>query len=129
MTQHSSKREQAKNRIKAGSKGGPAGVWSARKAQLLGTYCKKHGCSLDRNSKAAKSMKKWQDEKWTTSDGSPSRKEGRKSVKRYRPASVWKKLDKKEKASLNRSKTAGDKKGKAIVSLPKKLKKKAAVPK
>lgn len=31
------------NRIKAGTKGGPAGKWSARKAQLLATRYKKAG--------------------------------------------------------------------------------------
>jgi|TARA_B100001094_G_C17553056_1_gene494661 hypothetical protein len=31
------------NEIKAGSKGGPAGKWSARKAQLLATRYKKAG--------------------------------------------------------------------------------------
>ena len=31
------------NRIKAGSKGGPAGVWSARKAQMLARAYKKAG--------------------------------------------------------------------------------------
>jgi len=30
-------------RIKAGTKGGPAGVWSARKAQLLARMYKKKG--------------------------------------------------------------------------------------
>lgn len=30
-------------RIKAGTKGGPAGVWSARKAQLLALQYKKKG--------------------------------------------------------------------------------------
>ena len=116
-----SKREIAKNRIKAGSKGGPPGVWSARKAQLLGTYCKANGCSLDRSSKASKSLQKWQDESWKTSDGSPSRKEGRKTVKRYRPARVWDSLNSKEIKSLDASKTRGDRLGKSNVSIPKKL--------
>ena len=31
------------NRIKAGSKGGPAGVWSARKAQMLAREYKAKG--------------------------------------------------------------------------------------
>ena len=31
------------NRIKAGTKGGPAGKWSARKAQLLASEYKKAG--------------------------------------------------------------------------------------
>jgi hypothetical protein len=36
-------RKQLFNRIKAGTKGGDAGEWSARKAQLLATEYKKRG--------------------------------------------------------------------------------------
>ena len=36
-------REGLFNRIKAGSKGGPAGVWSARKAQMLAREYKAKG--------------------------------------------------------------------------------------
>jgi len=36
-------RERLFNKIKAGKKGGPAGKWSARKAQLLASEYKKAG--------------------------------------------------------------------------------------
>lgn len=124
-------RERIKERIKAGSKGGKPGQWSAVKSLMLAKECKKKGCSLPRNSKKAKSMKKWVGEKWRTSDGKPAirkNKKGETITTRFRPDKVWKKLDKKERASLNRSKIAGSKKGKQVVSLPKKLKKKAKVP-
>jgi hypothetical protein len=38
-----SMRKRLFERIKAGTKGGPAGVWSARKAQLLAVQYKKNG--------------------------------------------------------------------------------------
>jgi len=38
-----SMRKRLFERIKAGTKGGPAGVWSARKAQLLAEQYKKNG--------------------------------------------------------------------------------------
>jgi|TARA_R100001086_G_scaffold232189_1_gene153317 hypothetical protein len=38
-----SMRKRMFQRIKAGTKGGPAGVWSARKAQLLARMYKKKG--------------------------------------------------------------------------------------
>ena len=125
-----SQREQIKERIKAGNKGGKSGQWSAVKSLMLAKECKKKGCSLSRNSKKAKAMKRWTDEKWRTSDGKPAirkNKKGETITTRFRPDAVWKKLDKKEKQSLNRSKIEGSKKGKQIVSLPKKLKKKAKV--
>lgn len=114
-----SKREEAKNRIKAGSKGGPPGVWSARKAQLLGTYCKKNGCSLNRNSEEAKSMDKWTKEKWQYSSDKSQGKG------RFRPESVWDKMSKKEKDSLNSSKYRGRKIGLKVVPIPKKIRSKA----
>jgi hypothetical protein len=93
------------NRIKAGSKGGKPGQWSARKAQML--------------AKAYKSLKKWTKQKWRTSDGSKS--EGKK---RYLPDAAWKALSPSEKAATNRAKAEGNRKGKQFVAQPDKIKKK-----
>ena len=112
--------------VKASSKGGPSGVWSARKAQLATARYKKAGGGYSGKKSSSNSLAKWTKQDWKTSDGSPSRKPGRKSVKRYLPAKAWKSMSAKEKAAANRSKSAGDKKGKAVVSLPKNLKKKVA---
>ena len=125
-------RESIKARIKAGSKGGKPGQWSAIKSLMLAKECKKKGCSLSRKSKKAKSMRKWLGEKWQTSDGKPAIRKNRKGetiTTRFRPKKVWQKLSKKEKNSLNRTKIEGSKKGKQVVGLPIKLKKKAKVPK
>ena len=71
--------------------------------------------------KSQKSLKKWTKEKWTTSDGSPS-----KGKKRYLPAAAWSALTPAEKAATNRAKAEGNKKGKQFVKQPKSIAKKAA---
>jgi hypothetical protein len=68
-----------------------------------------------------KSLKSWGDQKWRTSDGSPS-----KGKKRYLPDSAWKSLSPAEKAATNKAKAAGKKKGKQFVAQPKKVAKKVA---
>lgn len=60
-------REQIKNRIMAGSKGGKPGQWSARKAQLLAQeYKKKGGGYRGEKTEKQKSLKRWGDQKWMT---------------------------------------------------------------
>ncbi len=67
------------------------------------------------------SLKKWTEQKWRTSDGSPS--EGKK---RYLPDAAWKSLTPAEKAATNRAKSAGNKAGKQFVAQPAKIQKKTA---
>jgi hypothetical protein len=71
--------------------------------------------------KSQQSLKKWTNEKWKTSDGSPS-----KGNKRYLPEKAWDALSPGEKASTNRAKKEGNKKGKQFVQQPKKIAKKTA---
>ena len=66
-----------------------------------------------------KSLKKWGQQKWRTSDGSPS-----KGKKRYLPDKAWKALTPGEKAATNKAKAAGNKKGKQFVAQPKNIAKK-----
>jgi hypothetical protein len=63
-----------------------------------------------------KSLKKWSDQKWRTSDGTPS--EGKK---RYLPDKAWDALSASEKAATNKAKATGNKKGKQFVAQPKKV--------
>lgn len=63
-----------------------------------------------------KSLKKWTEQEWTTSDGSPS-----KGKKRYLPKAAWKALTPSEKAATNAAKAAGNKSGKQFVAQPKKI--------
>lgn len=66
--------------------------------------------------KPQQDLKKWTDQKWRTSDGSPS-----KGKKRYLPDAAWKALSPAEKAATNRTKAAGNKAGKQFVKQPKKI--------
>jgi len=60
-------RERIKDRIMAGSKGGKAGEWSARKAQMLAkAYKEKGGGYKGEEGKSQKSLKRWGNEKWMT---------------------------------------------------------------
>jgi hypothetical protein len=67
------------------------------------------------------SLKEWTKQKWTTSDGSPS-----KGKKRYLPEAAWKSLSASEKAATNKAKAAGDKAGKQFVKQPKAIAKKVS---
>ena len=107
-------RERIKNRIMRGTKGGRAGQWSARKAQLLvQAYEKAGGGYKGGRSKSQAGLKKWGKEKWTTSDGKPSLRKGKD--KRYLPERVWKKLKPAEKSAANRAKAEGSKRGDQFV--------------
>lgn len=68
-----------------------------------------------------KSLKRWTEQEWTTSDGSPS--EGKK---RYLPKKAWRALSAGEKAATNRAKAEGNAQGKQFVKQPDKIAKKVA---
>lgn len=73
--------------------------------------------------KSQESLKKWTDQKWTTSDGKPS-----KGKKRYLPEKAWDALSPAEKKATNAAKAKGDggKPGKQVAPQPKKIAKKTA---
>lgn len=108
-------------RIKSGSKGGNAGQWSARKAQLAVAAYKKAGGGYSGKKSSSNSLAKWTKQKWRTSDGKPS-----KGKKRYLPDKAWKSLSASEKRATNRAKAEGNKKGKQFVRQPKKIAAKVA---
>jgi hypothetical protein len=68
-----------------------------------------------------KSLKDWSDQKWRTSDGTPS-----KGKKRYLPDAAWKSLSPSEKAATNKAKAEGNRKGKQFVPQPKSVAQKTA---
>lgn len=109
------------SRVKAGTKGGDPGEWSARKAQLATQIYKKGGGGYVGAKSSDNSLKKWGDQKWKTSDGKPS--EGKK---RYLPEKAWKSLTPGEKASTNKAKAKGNASGKQFVAQPKKIAKKVS---
>ncbi len=108
-------RERIKKKITAGSKGGNPGQWSARKAQLLAQEYEKEGGGYKKPPSAAqKSLKQWEDEKWTTADGAKARRGA--TTTRYLPEKAWDKLSPSEKAATNKKKEEGSRKGRQFVS-------------
>ena len=99
--------------VKAGSKGGRPGQWSARKAQLATARYKKAGGGYKGAKSSSNSLSKWSKQKWRTSDGSPS-----KGKKRYLPDAAWAALSPAEKAATNRAKAKGNRSGKRFVKQP-----------
>lgn len=107
--------------VKASTKGGDPGEWSARKAQLATQKYKASGGGYEGPKKADNSLSKWTDQKWRTSDNKPS--EGKK---RYLPDKAWGALSSGEKVATNKAKAAGNAAGKQFVAQPKKVAAKAA---
>lgn len=102
--------------VKAGTKGGDASEWSARKAQLAVAMYKKSGGGYVGKKSESNSLSKWSKEKWTTSSGKPS--EGKR---RYLPAKAWSALSASQKAATNRAKAEGNEKGQQFVKQPKSI--------
>jgi hypothetical protein len=102
--------------VKSGSKGGDAGEWSARKSQLAVKRYKDAGGGYKGAKSESNSLSKWSKQEWTTSSGKPS--EGKR---RYLPKAAWVALSSSEKASTNKAKAEGAKKGKQFVKQPKKV--------
>jgi hypothetical protein len=109
------------SRVKAGSKGGDSGEWSARKAQLAVSQYKKAGGSFV-GPKRSTSLSKWTQQNWRTKSGKPSGETG----ERYLPEKAIKSLSSAEYAATTRAKREGTAKGKQFVSQPKKIASKVA---
>lgn len=109
-------RERIKKEIVAGNKAGNPGQWSARKAQLLVQEYEKEGGGYKKpQNPAQKGLKKWGDEKWTTSDGKQTRRSG--GTARYLPEKAWERLSPSQKAATNKRKEEGSKEGKQFVAI------------
>ena len=69
-------RERLKEKITAGTRGGKAGQWSARKAQLLkAEYEKAGGGYKGKKTAAQKHLSEWSGQNWKTSDDKPAGRE------------------------------------------------------
>ena len=102
-----------KGRIKAGTKGGRAGQWSAHKAQLAVLAYKKAGGGYSGKKSSNNSLKKWGDQKWRTASGKKSSETGEV----YAPSKTIEKLKSTEKgrrklSAANKKKRAATKQGK-----------------
>jgi hypothetical protein len=108
--------------VKAGSKGGSPGQWSARKAQIAVARYKKAGGGYKGAKSSKNSLAKWTKQKWRTKSGKPSSETG----ERYLPEKAIKKLTAEEYARTTRAKRIGKAMGKQFVPQPKSIKKKTA---
>jgi hypothetical protein len=102
-------------RVKAGSEGGRAGQWSARKAQLVASrYEAAGGGYRGGKVKTQRSLTRWTAERWTTSDGKPAIRKG--GTTRYLPAAAWARLTPAQRAATNAKKREGSREGKQFVA-------------
>lgn len=108
--------------VKAGSKGGSPGQWSARKAQLAVQKYKAAGGGYSGAKSSSNSLSKWTKQKWRTKSGKPSLETG----ERYLPEKAIKSLSSSEYASTTRAKRIGKAMGKQFVAQPKNIKEKTA---
>lgn len=78
-------RERIKNRVMAGTRGGKAGQWSARKAQLVAQEYKEAGGGYQGGKEEKqKSLEKWGKEKWMTKDEYEKRSKAKSAAKKYK---------------------------------------------
>ena len=104
-------------KVKAGTKGGKAGQWSARKAQLATKEYKSSGGGYSGSKSSSNSLTKWTKQKWRTKSGKPSSKTG----ERYLPDKAIKNLSSKEYAATTKKKREDTKKGKQFSRQPSKI--------
>ena len=110
--------------VKASSKGGKPGQWSARKAQLATQRYKAFGGGYKGPKKADNSLTKWTKEDWGTRSGKPSTQGPKATGERYLPRQAREKLTASEYAATTRAKREGTRQGKQYVPQPESIKKK-----
>jgi hypothetical protein len=111
----------------AGSKGGAAGQWSARKAQMLAQQYKKAGGGYrGGKGKTQKSLSKWTKEDWGTKSGKPSTQGKTATGERYLPKRTREKLSAAEYVATSAKKRRDTKAGKQFSKQPKKIAKKTS---
>lgn len=107
--------------VKAGTKGGDAGQWSARKAQLAVSKYKEAGGKYEGKNSSSNSLSKWTKQEWTTKSGKPSKETG----ERYLPKKAIESLTPQEYAATTKAKRQGGGTGN-VVGQPKSIAKKTA---
>lgn len=95
--------QKIKTKIHEGSKGGAAGTWNARKAQLAVLEYKKQGGGYIGEKSTHNSLVKWTNEKWGYIDG--------KKGNRYLPEHVRNRLTEEQKKTENTAKQKATKNG------------------
>ena len=112
-------RDQIKEDVQAGDKGGKPGQWSARKAQMVASEYKKRGGEYKGpKDDRAQHLDQWTAEEWQTKDGNANANTDRSEhgvVHRYLPKKAWEKMSAEEKEETERMKVHGSKEGKQFV--------------
>lgn len=110
-------------KIKKGSKGGAAGTWNARKAQLAVAEYKKSGGGYKGHKTKNNDLVKWTDQDWGyVTEGDEEKPKNKRG--RYLPKKVRDSLTSKEKAATNRRKRVAIKQRKKKAKYSKKIAKK-----
>ena len=108
-------RERLKRQITAGTKGGRAGQWSARKAQLLAHEYEAHGGGYTgAKTEAQQHLDEWTHEGWQTRDGKPARRGA--TTARYLPKQAWDELTPAEQRATDKKKRSASKAGRQFVA-------------
>jgi hypothetical protein len=107
--------------VKSGTKGGDAGQWSARKAQIAVAKYKEAGGKYAGKKSESNSLSKWTKQEWTTKSGKPSKETG----ERYLPKKAIESLSSSEYAATTRAKRQGGGTG-SVVNQPESIAKKTA---
>lgn len=114
--------EKVKRRVTRGDKGGEAGEWSARKAQLAVAEYKKAGGGYSGAKQPGNALATWTKEAWDTASGKPSGETG----ERYLPKAARKALSRDEVARSTAKKRADSKAGRQFSAQPKDVARKVA---
>jgi hypothetical protein len=102
--------------VKSSTKGGDAGQWSARKAQLAVAKYKEAGGKYSGKKSSDNSLSKWTKQEWGTKSGKPSKETG----ERYLPKKAISALSNAEYAATTRAKREGGGTG-SVVKQPKNI--------
>lgn len=112
-------RRKLKEEIMQSDKGGKPGQWSARKSQLLVKEYERQGGDYkqDKKDKAAKSLERWTENDWQTSEGTAAA-EGAEGMARYLPYDAWALLTEAGRKQANETKQREDDKGEQYADWP-----------
>ena len=114
--------EKVKHEVTEGDKGGKAGQWSARKAQLSVQEYKKEGGGYKGPKDADNHLHQWTEEDWGTKSGEVSGKTG----ERYLPKAARERLTDEEYNQTTAKKRRDTRNGEQFSAQPKAIAKKAA---
>lgn len=114
--------ERVKREVTEGDKGGEAGQWSARKAQMAVQAYKRGGGGYEGRKRADNNLHQWTEEEWGTGSGRRSRDSG----ERYLPKDAREHLSKEEYARTSARKRRDMKAGHQFSAQPKDVARKTA---